>query len=142
MYKRDKKPVNPSAGMRGKNRRISLKYVPKSLTESDRKLQIQSILRQERRPKVDSFQSKRSPLVQRFEKKYGFKINQLDKIDKKIIKRAGIDQILAKGKGAYYSSGSRPNQTPESWAYARLAGVIMNSPARKVDQNIWNKYKR
>jgi hypothetical protein len=157
MYKRDKKPepdpaepqkkkkrqpVDPSAGMRGRNRRISLKYVPKSLTESDKRLQIQSIKRQERRPNVDSFQSKRSPLVESFEKKYGFKINQLDKIDKKILKRTGVDLILEKGRGAYYSSGSRPNQTAESWALARLAGVIMGSPARKVDQKIWDKYKR
>jgi len=140
--KKERRPVDPSAGLRGRNRRISLKYVPQSLTESDKKLQIQSIKRQERRPKVDSFQSKRSPLVKSFEDKYGYKINQLDKIDKQIIKRAGIDKILAKGKGAYYSSGSRPNQTAESWALARLAGVIMGSPARKVDQKIWNEYKR
>lgn len=142
VIKLKRQPVDPSAGMRGRNRRISLKYVPKSLTESDKRLQIQSIKRQERRPKVDSFQSKRSPLVERFEEKYGFKINQLDKIDKKILKRTGIDLILEKGRGAYYSAGSRPNQTAESWALARLAGVIMGSPARKVDQKIWDKYKR
>jgi hypothetical protein len=128
--------------LRGRNRRIPLKYVPKSLTDSDKQLQVQSIKRQERRPKVESFQSKRSPLVKSFEDKYGYKINQLDKIDKQIIKRTGIDKILAKGKGAYYSSGSRPNQTAESWALARLAGVIMGSPARKVDMKIWNEYKR
>jgi hypothetical protein len=140
--KKERRPVDPSAGLRGRNRRISLKYVPKSLTESDKRLQIQSIKRQERRPKVDSFQSKRSPFVKSFEDKYGYKINQLDKIDKQIIKRAGIEKILAKGKGAYYSSGSRPNQTAESWSLARLAGVIMGSPARKVDQKIWDEYKR
>ena len=140
--KKERRPVDPSAGLRGRNRRISLKYVPQSLTESDKRLQIQSIKRQERRPKVESFQSKRSPLVKSFEDKYGYKINQLDKIDKQIIKRAGIDKILAKGKGAYYSSGSRPNQTADSWALARLAGVIMGSPARKVDQKIWDEYKR
>jgi len=140
--KKERRPIDPSAGLRGRNRRISLKYVPQSLTESDKKLQIQSIKRQERRPKVDSFQSKRSPLVKSFEDKYGYKINQLDKIDKKILKRTGIDLILEKGRGAYYSSGSRPNQTADSWALARLAGVIMGSPARKVDQKIWNEYKR
>lgn len=151
MYKRNtetdktnkkRQPVDPSGGMRGRSRRIPLKYVPESLTESDRQLQIESIKRQQRRPKVDSFKSKRSPLVKSFEEKYGYKINQLDKIDKQIIRRAGIEKILDKGKGAYYTSGSRPNQTPESWAYARLAGVIMGSPARKVDQKIWDEYKR
>ena len=63
-------------------------------------------------------------------------------ISKNIISKTGIDKILAKGRGAYYSSGSRPNQTPESWARARLASVIMNGPARKVDIDIWNKYKK
>ena len=42
---------------------------------------------------------------------------------------------------AYYNSGSRPNQTPQSWSLARLASVILNGGARKVDQSIWDKYK-
>jgi len=48
---------------------------------------------------------------------------------------------MDKAKGAYFSGGSRPNQTPSSWAYARLASVIMNGPARKIDKDIWVKYK-
>ena len=53
-----------------------------------------------------------------------------------------IDQqaqaILNKGRGAYYSSGSRPNQTPQrTWARARLYSVIMGGPARKVDKKLW-----
>ena len=44
--------------------------------------------------------------------------------------------------GAYYSAGSRPNQTAGSWSRARLASVIMNGKARKVDIDIWNKYKK
>ena len=51
VMKLKRQPVDPSAGMRGRNRRISLKYVPKSLTESDKRLRILSIKRQERRPK-------------------------------------------------------------------------------------------
>lgn len=35
-------------------------YVPKGLTEKDKKKQIKSILKGEDRPKVDSFKSKRS----------------------------------------------------------------------------------
>jgi len=56
--------------------------------------------------------------------------------------KAGVSKILDKGRGAYFSSGSRPNQTPESWARARLASVLMGGPARKVDQNIWNQHKK
>ena len=117
------------------------KYVPKSLSPEDRKKQIKSIKEEKVRPKVESFKSKRSSLVERFEKKYKTKINDFKFIRKNIIKQKGIDEIIAKGKAAYFSSGSRPNQTPTSWALARLAGVIMNSPARKVDQKIWDKYK-
>jgi len=121
--------------------KINPKYVPKSLTPADKKKQIKSIKEGKPRPKVESFKSKRSSNVAAFEKKYGKKINDFNFISKNIIKKKGIDEIMAKGRGAYYSGGSRPNQTPTSWALARLAGVIMNSPARKSDQKIWDKYK-
>ena len=49
-------------------------------------------------------------------------------------------KVMDKGKGAYYSSGSRPNQTAHSWAYGRLASVILGGPARKIDKDIWKKY--
>ena len=118
------------------------KYVPKSLTPEDRKKQIKSIKEGKERPKVESFKSKRSSNVEAFEKKYGTKISDFKFISKNILKKKGIDEIIAKGKAAYFSSGSRPNQTPTSWALARLAAVIMkNGPARKVDMAIWNKYK-
>ncbi len=122
--------------------KINKKYVPDSLTKKDKEKQIKSIKEKKERPKVDSFKSKRSSLVERFEKKYGYKISNLSRISKEIISKKGIDMIIKKGQGAYYSSGSRPNQTAQSWALARLAGVIMNSPARKVDAEIWNKYKK
>ena len=38
--------------------------------------------------------------------------------------------------GAYYSSGSRPNQTPHSWGIARLASSITGGKAASVDYNI------
>tara|TARA_R100000388_G_scaffold94900_2_gene84080 strand:+ start:1519 stop:1899 length:381 start_codon:yes stop_codon:yes gene_type:complete len=122
--------------------KINPKYVPKSLTPADKKKQIKSIKEGKPRPKVESFKSKRSSNVVAFEKKYGKKINDFNFISKNIIKKKGIDEIIAKGKAAYFSSGSRPNQTPTSWALARLAAVIMkDGPARKVDRKIWDKYK-
>jgi len=117
------------------------KYVPSSLTEKDKKKQIKSIKEKTDRPKVDSFKSKRSSWVSKFEKKYGTKITDKKFINKNIIKNAGIKQIIDKGMAAYYSGGSRPNQTKFSWSNARLASVIMNGPARKVDEKIWLKYK-
>ena len=118
------------------------KYVPDSLSEDDKRRQVKSIVEGTKRPKVDSFQSKRSSHVAAFEKKYGYKISNMSRIHREIITRAGPRKILDKGRGAYYSGGSRPNQTPESWARARLASVIMGGKARQVDKDIWEKYKR
>ena len=51
----------------------------------------------------------------------------------------GLRQIVKKGEGAYYSSGSRPNQTPQSWGYARLASSITGGNASAVDFHILDK---
>ena len=123
-------------------KKIPKKYIPDSLSVSDRKKQIKSIQEKTLRPKLKSFKSKRSSHVEKFEKKYGTKISDFKFISKNIISKTGIDKIMDKGKGAFFSSGSRPNQTPRSWALARLASVIMNGKARKVDIDIWNKYKK
>jgi hypothetical protein len=126
----------------GETRKIPQRYAPKSLSKEDKKKQLESIKKGTDRPKVKSFQSKRSSHAEKFEKKYGYKITNDSRISKEIISKTGIDKILSKGRGAYYSSGSRPNQTPESWARARLASVIMGGNARKVDLDIWRKYKK
>jgi len=123
-------------------KKINPKYVPKSLTPSDKKKQVKSIKEGTRRPKVKSFTSKRSSHTENFEKKYGTKISDTAFISKNIISKAGIDKIMAKGRGAYFSSGSRPNQTPTSWALSRLSSVIMGGKARQVDIKIWEKYKK
>jgi hypothetical protein len=120
--------------------KINQKYVPKSLSASDKKKQITSIKNKTNRPKV-KYESKRSSWVSKFEKKYKTKINDTSYISKNIISKTGIDKIMSKGRGAYYNAGSRPNQTSQSWALSRLASVILNGPARKVDNDIWNKYK-
>ena len=123
------------------DKKINPKYVPKSLSESDKKKQIKSIKEGTDRPKTD-YKTKRSSHVVAFEKKYGEKITNDSFISKNIISKTGIDQILSKGRGAYYSAGSRPNVSATQWARARLASVIMGGPARKVDQKIWDKYKK
>jgi hypothetical protein len=117
------------------------KYVPDSLSKEDKKKQIKSIKEGKDRPKVD-YKTKRSKHVIAFEEKYNKKITDDAFISKNIISKTGIDKILSKGRGAYYSSGSRPNVSAEQWARARLASVIMNGSARKVDIKIWNEYKK
>ena len=117
------------------------KYVPDSLSSSDKTRQIKSIKAKTDRPILKSAKTKRSSHVVNFENKYGYKINELTKVYKNIISKAGVDKIIDKGMGAYYSSGSRPNVSARQWAYARLASVIMGGGARAVDKDIWLKYK-
>lgn len=125
---------------KGKTRKVPKRYLPDSLSDKDKRKQIKSIFENKDRPNV-KYKSKRSGWAVKFEKKYGTNIKDEEFIDKNILKKEGQEQIILKGKGAYYSSGSRPNQTPFSWGYGRLASVIMGGPSRKLDKKIWDKYK-
>jgi len=125
---------------KNKEYNIPQKYLG-NLKGKELQKQIKSIVEGTKRPET-SAKPRRSSFVVAFEKKYGTKITDRDFIHKNIITNTGIDKILSKGRGAYYSGGSRPNQTPSSWAYGRLASVIMNGKARQVDIDIWRKYKR
>ena len=118
-------------------RRVRRKYVPSYLTKNDAVLQEASIHNSKNRPKLKSAKSRRSSWAANFERKYGRKITDIGFIRSKILRKPGIDGVLSKGRAAYYTSGSRPNQTQHSWAYARLASVIMGGPARKVDMKLW-----
>mgnify|MGYP003641628579 CR=1 FL=1 len=129
-----------SKGKKAKN--VPKTYVPSSLSAKDKKKQIDSILKGKDRPKVSTFKSKRSGWAIKFENKYGYKITETEKINKSLLKTKGQKEIIDKGQAAYYSSGSRPNQTPFSWGLGRLASVLMNGPSRKIDKKIWDKYKR
>ena len=125
---------------KGESKNVPETYV-KGLTGDDRKKQIKSIFEGKKIPKTD-FKSKRSSWAEKFEKKYGTKISDTDFIHKNIITKTGQEKIINKGRGAYFSSGSRPGQTPQSWGLGRLASVIMGGPARKIDKDLWVKYKK
>jgi hypothetical protein len=47
-----------------------------------------------------------------------------------------LKKIVNKGEGAFFSSGSRPNQTAQSWGYARLGSAITGQKAAAVDFSI------
>lgn len=117
------------------------KYVPDYLSSADKVKQVKSIEKGTPRPTLKSAKNKRSSHAINFENKFGYKITELTKVYKNIISKAGVDKILKKTEGAYYSSGSRPNVSARQWGYARLASVIMNGGARAVDINEWKKYK-
>lgn len=126
---------------RGETRMIPKQYL-EGLKGYERTKQIKSIFEGKPRPKnLKGFESKRSGWTKKFEEKYKTKITDKEYINKNILKTEGINKILSKGRGAYFSSGSRPGQTAASWAYARLASTIMGGPARKVDKKIWDEFK-
>jgi hypothetical protein len=77
----------------------------------------------------------------KFNMKYGFPKNTSHTVAEVAkltgYKKSGLETIISKGKGAYYSNPQsvRPNvKSPEQWAYARLyASVSPNSKSSKVD---------
>jgi hypothetical protein len=145
-----KKKTKRRTNKNKKTKNIPKKYTNK-LSNKDKKKQLKNIERSKKsykrgvyvdRPKLKSFKNKKSQWILKFENKYNHKITDQNFIHNNIISKKGQNLILKKGRGAYYSSGSRPNQTSSSWAYARLASVIIGGPARKVDKNIWLEYKK
>ena len=125
-------------------------YIPKKyydkLSPSDKKKQINFLKKSRKaykkgkyidRPKLDSYVNQKSRYIVAFNKAYGVSIMNVRDVEKATgLTKKAQERILAKGRGAYYSSGSRPGQTAASWAYARLASVIMNGKSRPIDQHI------
>ena len=140
-------------GGRRRKRKTSVpkRYVPKQLSKKDKKKQAKELKKSRQaykkgkyytRKKMKSFKNKVSPHIIKARKMY-----KVDKItpNKKLAKACGckiegLRKIVKKGQGAYFSSGSRPNQTGHSWGYARMASAITGGKASAVDYNILEKY--
>jgi len=76
----------------------------------------------------------------KFNKKYGFPADaphSVEEISKLTgYKKSGLDVIISKGKGAYFSNPQsvRPSVTgPDQWAKARLYSAVMGGKAARVD---------
>lgn len=126
---------------------VPVRYVPKNLSKKDKKEQKKELKKSRKsyikgkyytRKKVSSFKSKISPHIIRAKKMYNqptikpnIKLARATKCSRK-----GLQKIVKKGQGAYFSSGSRPNQTGHSWGYARLASAITGGKAAAVDFRI------
>tara|TARA_R110000744_G_scaffold198472_1_gene317741 strand:- start:680 stop:1084 length:405 start_codon:yes stop_codon:yes gene_type:complete len=128
------------------DKKINKKYVG-TLKGKEKQVQIESIKKGTIRPKT-SQPERRSTWTVKFDKKYGKELDAMKggRSKKNIAKVTGIpfkaiDEVYKKGEGAYRSSGSRPNQTPQSWARARIYSYILGGPTRKVDKNITDKFK-
>jgi hypothetical protein len=89
----------------------------------------------EDRPRVSDQKTPRSKHAKRFEERYGFSVVDTDRV-KALFPDSDIDTILSKGRGAYGSSGSRPNVTMAQWANARLASVLTGGPALRIDKDL------
>jgi len=87
------------------------------------------------RPSVSEEKTPRSSHVKEFEKRYGFKITDLKKLNL-LFRDTDVHGILAKGYAAYASSGSRPNVSSHQWAFARLASVLTGGKAYSIDKDL------
>lgn len=126
------------------------RYLPDRLSRRDRTRQRKELTKSRRlykqnkyytRKSVKSFKSKPSKHVDNARRLYHI---QNIRPTRELSTRSGcslkgLRQIVRKGEGAYYSSGSRPNQTPQSWGYARLASAITGGNASAVDFHIIDK---
>ena len=132
--------------------KVPIRYIPKNLTRRDKKKQIKELKKSRKaykknkyytRKKVKSFKSKRTGWAEKVAKIYNLPKNKpisLKQLQRKTrCKKSALDKIVKKGMGAYYSSGSRPNQTAHSWGRARLFSALSGGPASRVDMKILEK---
>jgi hypothetical protein len=131
-------------------KKIPLRYLPKKLTFKDKKKQIKMLKKSRKlykkgiyytRKNIKSFKSKKSNHILTAKKIYNInKIGATNNLSKKTkCSKESLEKIIQKGEGAYYSSGSRPNQTAHSWGLARLASSITGGKAAAVDYTILEK---
>ena len=92
------------------------------------------------RPKLKSYKKKESGWTAKFHKRHpnAKTIPQIARATG--IPAKALNAVKRKGMGAYYSSGSRPNQTEHSWGMARMYSYILGGPTRKIDREITKKY--
>uniref|UniRef100_A0A6C0DFI4 DUF5824 domain-containing protein n=1 Tax=viral metagenome TaxID=1070528 RepID=A0A6C0DFI4_9ZZZZ len=131
-------------------KKINMKYLPKNLSLKDKKIQSKMLQKSQKmykkgvyytRKRVHSFHSKKSKHVIKALKMYNVqKIGATNELARKTkCSKVSLQKIINKGEGAYYSSGSRPNQSAQSWGVARLASAITSGKASIVDYHILEK---
>ncbi len=127
--------------------KVPVRYVPNRLTKKDKKKQIRMLKMSRRlykkkkyytRKEVSSYKSKTSSHIKDARRIY--KVENVDP-NKELAMKTGctigaLREIVRKGEGAYFSSGSRPNQTAQSWGLARLASSITGGKSAAVDYEI------
>ena len=133
-----------------KLKRFPVRYLPSGLTKKDKKKQIKMLMKSKKlykqnkyytRKHLSSYKNKKSNHVLNARKIYNI---QNVKPTKELATKTGcklsaLKKIVKKGEGAYFSSGSRPNQTAQSWGLARLASSITSGKSAAVDYDIIKK---
>ena len=130
--------------------KFPIRYVPKNLTKKDKQKQLNMLIKSKKlyknhkyytRKSISSYKNKKSNHILNARKIYDIQNITPNKelAQKTGCKLSALQQIVKKGEGAYYSSGSRPNQTPQSWGLARLASSITSGKAAAVDYDILKK---
>ena len=123
------------------------KYLPNILTKHDTKYEKKQLDKSRKlykkhkyytRKYVKSYPHKVSPHILRARKIYKLEhvIPSKELSQKTGCSISALKKIESKGERAYYSSGSRPNQTAQSWGRARLASAITGGKSAAVDFKI------
>lgn len=126
---------------------IPYKYSPYTLSKRDRATQLRELRKSRKlykrgiyhtRKTLKSYKHVKSPHIRAAMHMYGVSNMRptpaLARKTKCSLK--SLRKIVNKGRGAYYSSGSRPNQTAESWGVARLASALTGQKASQVDYHL------
>ena len=127
--------------------KVPIRYLPRVLTKNDKQKQIKMLKKSKKlykknkyytRNKLSSYKNKKSNHISNARKIYDIQnITPSPELAEKTgCKLSALKQIVKKGEGAYYSSGSRPNQTPQSWGLARLASSLTSGKSAAVDYDI------
>ena len=130
--------------------KFPIRYVPAKITKKDRQKQIVMLIKSKKlykkhkyytRKNIPSYKNKKSNHILNARNIYNIRnITPSKELATKTgCKLSALNKIVNKGEGAYYSSGSRPNQTPQSWGLARLASSLTSGKSAAVDYDIINR---
>jgi hypothetical protein len=129
---------------------VPLRYIPLRLTRKERKQQAKMLIKSRKLYKQQKYYTRKAlPSYKHQTSKHIVKARRLYKLatigpTTALAKATGcsinaLKRIIQKGEGAYFSSGSRPNQTAQSWGVARLASAVTGGKASAVDFKILEK---
>ena len=130
--------------------KFPIRYVPNKITKKDKQKQIAMLIKSKKlykkhnyytRKNISSYKNVKSKHILNARKIYNIQnvIPNKELALKTGCKISALQKIVKKGEGAYYSSGSRPNQTPQSWGLARLASSLTSGKSAAVDYDIIKK---